>query len=136
MRNVFSTKVLAASFIIAVIYIVVTIYLMNFGLVRSTIVGDYPLGYKGKLLLILLEGMWTSMTGKGLLLLVTTAILTGVNLSLLVARLKELKNQGKVRLVVGGSSLLGIVGSGCAACGLPVLALLGLGGSMAFLPLR
>ncbi len=109
---------------------------MNFRLVRDTIFGTYPLTYKSRLLTDLLGGMWTSMTGKGLVLLVTTSILTGVDLSLLVSRLKELKRQGKTRLVVGGSSFLGIIGSGCAACGLPVLALLGLSGSVAFLPLR
>jgi hypothetical protein len=38
--------------------------------------------------------------------------------------------------MVGGSSVLGIVGSGCAACGLPVLALLGLSGSVAYLPFQ
>ena len=136
MRNIFSTKVLAASFIIAVIYIVVTIYLMNFSLVRNTIVGNYPLEYKGRLLLALAQGMWTAMTKQALSLLFVTALLTGVNLSLLVNRLKELKRRGNIRFVVGGSSLLGIVGSGCAACGLPILALVGLSGSLAYLPFR
>lgn len=136
MAKLFTYKFYIASFAIAVVYVILTIYLMNFRLVRDTIIGDFPLGYKSKLLFELLQGMWTSMTEKGILLLITTAILTGVNLSLLVGRLKELKSQGNVRLVVGGSSLLGIVGSGCAACGLPILALLGLSGGVAFLPLR
>ncbi|MCL4365639.1 hypothetical protein M1437_00215 [Patescibacteria group bacterium] len=38
--------------------------------------------------------------------------------------------------MVGGSSILGIAGSGCAACGLPVLAFLGVGGSVAYLPFK
>jgi hypothetical protein len=33
-----------------------------------------------------------------------------------------------------GDSLLGIATSGCAACGLPLLAVLGLSGSVAYLP--
>lgn len=136
MAKLFTYKFYIASFAIAAVYTILTIYLMNFRLVRYTIIGNYPLSYKSELLLDLLGGMWTSMTKQGLLLLVTTALLTGIDLSLLVSRLKDLKKQGNVRLVVGGSSLLGIVGSGCAACGLPILALLGLSGSVAFLPLR
>ena len=127
MAKLFTYKFLITSFAIAAVYIVFTIYLMNFSLVRNTILGNYPFSYKSKLLIELLGGMWTSMTRQGLSLLVITSILTGTNLALLVSRLKELKTQGKVSFVVGGSSLLGIVGSGCAACGLPILALLGLG---------
>lgn len=51
-------------------------------------------------------------------------------------KLKSLKKQGNLKLVVGGSTLIGIVGSGCASCGLPILALLGLSGSVAYLPFR
>ncbi len=38
--------------------------------------------------------------------------------------------------MVGGSSLLGIVGGGCASCGLPVLALPGMSGAIAYLPFQ
>ncbi|EKD65347.1 MAG: hypothetical protein ACD_50C00115G0005 [uncultured bacterium] len=36
--------------------------------------------------------------------------------------------------LVGGNTLLGIAGSGCAACGLPVFSILGLSGSILALP--
>ncbi|MEP7167433.1 MAG: hypothetical protein ABI758_05640 [Candidatus Woesebacteria bacterium] len=135
MASLFTYKFVVASVAIATVYVVVTIYLMNYSLVTSTILGDFPLGYKEKLLLALLGGMWTAMTRQALSLLVITSLLTGANVTLLVSRLRDLKNQGKVRIVIGGSSLLGMIGSGCAACGLPILALLGLGGSVAYLPL-
>jgi len=109
---------------------------MNSSLAKDTFVGNYEIDYKIKILISLLQGMWTSMSGIGFFLLIVTAVLTGVNLSLLTQRIQSLKEQGKLRFVVGGSSLLGIVGSGCAACGLPILALLGLGGSVAYLPLK
>lgn len=136
MGKIFTYKSLISSLAVAAAYIIVTTYLMNFSLVRNTIVGNYPLEYKGRLLLALAQGMWTAMTKQALSLLFVTALLTGVNLSLLVNRLKELKRRGNIRFVVGGSSLLGIVGSGCAACGLPILALVGLSGSLAYLPFR
>ena len=136
MAKLFTYKFFIVSFAITAVYIIFTIYLMNFHLVRDTIVGNYPLSYKGELLFELLGGMWTSMTSMGLILLVISALLTGANLTLFVSRIKQLRTQGKIRLAIGGSSLLGIVGSGCTSCGLPVIALLGLGGSVALLPLR
>lgn len=122
--------------VIASFYIVLVTYLMNISLVLFTIVSSYPLEYKFKLLLALLQGMWTAMNNTGLLILFITAILTGANLTLLFQRISYLKSTGSLKLVVGGSSVFGLVSSGCAACGLPILAFLGLSGSIAFLPFR
>lgn len=109
---------------------------MNNDLAKDTFNGNYGLDYKIRILISLTQGMWTSMSGIGFSLLIVTALLTGANLTLLSQKIKNLKGQGRLRFVAGGSSLLGIVGSGCVACGLPVLAILGLSGSVAFLPLR
>lgn len=107
---------------------------MNFGLVKDTIIGIYPLSYKFNLLIALLEGMWTAMSHVSLMILILNAILTGAILMLLVQKITALKKLGRLRLVAGGSSLLAIVGSGCAACGLPILSLIGLGGAVLYLP--
>lgn len=125
-----------AAIFIASVYVISVVYLMNGRLVRETLIGNFPLDYKFNLMVALLAGMWTAMTGAGLFILLTTALLTGINLMLVFQRLALLRSAGNLHLVVGGSSLLGIVGSGCAACGLPVLALLGLSGSVAYLPFR
>src|SRR3989344_1078222 len=129
-------KVIFYSLIIAIIYTLLTVYMMNGVLVKDTLFGNFPLDYKFDLMIALLAGMWTAMTGAGLLILITTAVLTGINLTLVFQRFVRLGSGGKLHLVVGGSSILGIVGSGCAACGLPILALLGLSGSIAYLPFR
>ncbi len=109
---------------------------MNAGLVRDTIFGDYSLSYKWNLLTALLAGMWTAMSNLSLALLVIVALLTGANLTLVVRRLSSLRASGGLRLTVGGNSLLGIVGSGCASCGLSILAFFGLSGAIAYLPFR
>ena len=109
---------------------------MNSSLARDTLVGGYGLDYKITVLISLLQGMWTAMSGSGVIMLFLIALLTGANLTLLFSKVRLLKNNKKLRLVVGGNSLLGIVGSGCAACGLPILSLLGLGGSVIYLPYR
>jgi len=124
------------SAVISIIYLIVVTFLMNSSLLIATILGNFGIEYKFKIFISLFFGMWTSMSGTGFALLIITAILTGINLVLLTKKLKSLKSQGNLKIVVGGSSLIGIISSGCASCGLPILALLGLSGSVAYLPFR
>lgn len=127
-------KAALSTLIIVIIYVVLTILLMNGELVKQTLLGNFPLDYKFNLLLALITGVATSMTKFGLFLLFLTAILTGVNITLLFKKITQLKSSGKLHLAIGGSSLVGIIGSGCATCGLPILSFFGLAGSIGFLP--
>lgn len=136
MKEIWSKKIIIPTLAIALLYVVATIYLMNAGLVKDAIFGVHSLSYKWNLLVALLAGMWTAMSGFSLLLLVAVAILTGANLILVVQRLRSIRASGKMSFMVGGSSLLGIVGSGCASCGLPILAFLGLSGAIFYLPFQ
>ena len=131
-----STKLIIPTFIIASLYIVVLTLLMNAELVRDTLFGVFPIDYKINLLFALLQGMWTTMSGIGLMIFFITALLTGANLTLLGQRLTALRKLDNLHVVAGGNSLLAIVGSGCASCGLPLLSILGVSGSLAFLPLK
>lgn len=135
MKNILlSRKFLLPTIIIGVIYLCVVIYLMNLRLVENTILEDYPLVYKLKILYTLLAGMWTAMTRSALFILMTASFLTGANLTLIIIKLNDLKRLGGLHLIVGGGSILGVIGSGCIACGLPIISLLGLGGSILYLP--
>lgn len=135
-QRLISKQFLFPTIIIATIYMILVVYLMNFRLVVDTTVGTYPLTYKIRLLTALLEGMWTAMTRSGLLLLIGTALLTGANLTLIMRKVRELRSVGKLHITVGGGSMLGVIGGGCATCGLPVLSLLGLSGSVMYLPFQ
>ncbi len=104
---------------------------MNAKLAISTITGNFPYEYKFKLLRALLEGMSTAMSVMGLVTLFITALLTGLNVSLLTRKIYS-----KNSIFAGVTSIAGFVSSGCAACGLPILALLGLTGSVLYLPLK
>lgn len=129
-------KTIIPALIIAVLYIIVAVYLMNFSLVKNTVIGDYPFSYKSDLLIALLGGMWTAMSRASLLLLIIAALLTGVSFTLVIRRLWLIKSLGRLEIVASGSSLFGIATSGCAACGLPLLAVFGLSGSVVYLPWR
>ena len=131
-----SSKFLFPTLVIASIYVIFATYLMNLRLVQATVFGSFSVIYKASLLFALLSGMWTAMSGMGLFLLFLTAILTGANLTLLARQIKLLRGVKNLHFIVGGNTLLGLAGSGCAACGLPVLSFLGLSGSILYLPFR
>lgn len=135
-QTLFSFKFILPTLLIASIYLIFSTYLMNGSLVEETVFGSFPISYKVSLLLALLQGMWTTMSGLALIVFMLTALLTGANLTLLWQKINVLRHMKGLHLVVGGNSLLGIVGSGCAACGLPVLSLLGLSGSLIYWPLH
>lgn len=134
--SLLSKRFIIPALTISFFYIVFVTYSMNISLLKDTLLGDYTFFYKIKILLSLLEGMWTSMSPSGLMLLFLVAVLTGANITLLFEKITIFKKFDKLELVTGGNSLLGIVGSGCAACGLPILSLLGLSGSLMYLPYR
>lgn len=136
MGSIWSKKIIIPTVSIAVLYVVATIYLMNAGLVKDTIFGSHSLSYKWNLLTALLAGMWTAMSRLSLALLIVVSILTGANLTLVVQRLQTIRTSGKMSFMISGSSLLGIAGSGCASCGLPILAFLGLSSAIFYLPFQ
>lgn len=136
MGQIWSEKIIIPAFIIAILYVIATVYLMNASLVKDALFGVHSMSYTWNIFIALLVGMWTAMSGLSLFLLTTVAILTGLNLVLTVERLRSIRSSGKMHWAIGGSSILGIVGSGCASCGLPILALLGFGGAAAYLPFQ
>lgn len=135
-KSLLSTQFFISTTIITSLYLLFTTLLMNSDLIRDTFIGNYGVSYKIQILVSLVHGMWTSMTPSGLIFLFSIAILTGANLSLLFEKMSSFKQFDKLQIIVGGNSLLGIVGSGCVACGLPILSLLGLSGSLIYLPYR
>lgn len=133
---IFKKKFIIPTFVIAMLYLVIAIYIMNFSLVKSTLLGSFGIDYKIKLLTSLLGGIWTAMTGFGLAILILISLLTGANFTLIFQRFMQIRSFEKLNFFAGGSSLLGFISSGCAVCGLPILALFGLSGSIIYLPFR
>lgn len=133
---VFTKKLLFTSFVIALLYILLVIYGMNFFLINTELSGAYPLFFKVKVLVSLIGGLTTSMTTVSLVLLTINALLTWLTLSLTIQKVKSLRKMENVHVVAGGSSLIGIVSGGCVSCGLPLLSILGLSGSLLYLPFK
>lgn len=133
MREKLPKRFFASTTLIAVLYVAATAYLMNVSLVNDTLFGPHSWGYRFDLLTALFFGIGTAMTTMSLVLLIVTAVLTGATLTLTRERWRIVRAAGGAHWIIGGS-LVGIAGGGCASCGLPVLALLGLSGAAASLP--
>ena len=129
-------RTIASTILIAILYYVFFVFLNNYSLIYSTIVAQFPIHTKLSIIFSLLTGIGSSLSGLNIIILGIVAGLTGLNSTLLLQNLKVMKSYGSMKVVVGGSSLLGLVSTGCASCGLPLLAFLGLGSSVSFLPLK
>lgn len=135
-EELFSFQSLLSSGSIAVLYIVLSVTLLNYQLIADTFIHDFPLIAKVSIFFALLQGAWTGMTRIDFVFLLINSMLVGVNLTLVIKTVYQLGHQGKVHLSIGGATLLSIVTTGCASCGLSVLSLLGLSASLSFLPFR
>jgi len=133
-RQIYTKQVIVIAFLISLAYLMLAVFLMNNSLVRDTLMGSYSLEYKVKILSGLLYGITTSMTTIGAIVLISISFLTGLNISLLINRVNILRKSGGIKIAIGGSAVVGIIASGCAACGLPIISLLGFSGLVMLLP--
>lgn len=135
-NEIISFKSLVSILLISLLYFALSTLILNYRLVFSTLIGDYPLGYKVTLTINLLEGSLTAFSNTDFILLIVTSFLVGLNMLLIAKTIIKLETQKKrLSFSVGGSALLGIVVAGCSSCGFSVLSLLGLSASLTFVPL-
>ena len=124
-----SRKDYAIGILVALMYIMISLYFVNYRLILQTLFDTYPLTYKASLLSSLATGTWQMLPWYESILISITAILVGTNIILITKLLKKIKNQGKLKLSTGGASLLAIAGAGCPSCGISVLSVLGISSS-------
>lgn len=132
--DVFTVKFMSTLLLVALIYITLSIYSINYRLIEQTLTGKYPLMYKTSLFVSLLQGLFTAFTPFHIVLLLGTALLVGANIAMLIKTIRKLKRQGHITLTVGGATLLGIAVGGCGTCGISILAMLGLSTALSALP--
>lgn len=133
-RIVFSVKMIVVSLLTSVIYGSSAILLLNYQLVTRTLLGNYSFGYKSTILQTLIVGSFQILPPLESLLLISTSLLVGINFVLAIKTIYLLEHKGKVRLSLGGASVVGLITTGCSSCGFSLLSLLGLSASLSFLP--
>lgn len=132
----------ALALIVSVSAFIFAVWLPNFQLIESIVSSpDVPLSSKIEIPLSLLGSIATNFSLLSASYTAVIAVLFGIYIAMLIYflkhRVKEVKQSGATTGFFGITS--GIVGTGCAACGsllLTVLSSLGLGGLIAFLPLK
>ena len=127
-------KSLAVITLVALLYIVASVYAINRIIIFSTATGDFPLDYKISLLSSILTGSWQMYSPTEAFLTVLIALLLGINIALVVKLMTSLRGKNGVRMSFGGSSLFALVSTGCPSCGVSILSLVGI--SSPLLPLQ
>lgn len=121
--------------IISFVYFSISVLLLNYRLVLSSIFGGYSLNFKFNILFQLLMGSYSAFSFFDFVLLIITSVLVGANILLIYKTIRSLNALGaKLSFAVGGSTVLGIFVTGCSSCGFSVLSLLGLTGAFSFIP--
>ncbi len=132
--HLFSAPFIIGSLVIAFLYGLLSLYLVNYRLVIEELGTNAPLWNKLQLLGSLIQGLTTAYTSIDVVLLLLTSLLVGVNVMLIITVVRNLKNTGGITLSVGGGSVAGLVSTGCGACGLTFLSVIGLTSATAVLP--
>lgn len=121
---------------IGAFYILLNVYVTNYSVLNQTFLGSFDWNYRLQLSSALLLGLTTAMSLGSLLMLLSIAFLTGANLMLAYSNVRNNFRQKSAHFAFGFGALFGTAGSGCASCGLPLLGLLGISGSVGHLPFK
>lgn len=126
-------KFVAKALLAAFVYLALSIILVNYKSFISFGRSEYDLLPKLKILLLIFFGSFQALSTRDTILLLTTAILFGVNIELVFRKMKFLAAYGNLHVTIG-TGLITIAATGCASCGLSIASLVGLGGVLALLP--
>lgn len=134
-QEALNRKGILSIFLIALTYLALTAYILNYRLVLATIFGAFPVSYKLSLLESLVVGLKMALSAFDFYLLLMTSFLFGVNLVLIVKTIRLISSvNNSVKLLFGGSGILAVASTGCTSCGLSLVSILGFGAGLTFLP--
>lgn len=128
-----NSKFILKALLSAVFYTTLAIILVNYKSYTSFLFNDYPLLAKAKVIFLIFAGTFQAMASLDVLLLLSVALLFGLNITLVLSKIKFLKRQGGIHLTFG-VGLLTLAATGCASCGLSLASLVGLTGVLVALP--
>ena len=133
-RIIFSLKMIFFGSVIAFLYASTAILLLNHQFIGHTLMGQYSFLYKFTIIQTLILGSWQAFPLQESFLLFINALLIGANFILVIKTIYLLEHTGRIRVSLGGASIVGLVTTGCSSCGFSLLSILGLSASLSFLP--
>lgn len=120
-------------FLFALLYTAASIILINYKSFLSFLTADYNLIAKTKILSLIFLGSFQALAPKDIALLLLTALLFGINIELVLRKLRFLASVGNLHLTFG-AGLITLAATGCASCGLSLASIVGLSAVLAALP--
>lgn len=133
-RELLSLPLLLGTLGFALLYLGISVSLLNMQLLFSVAQTTQSLVDFFSVFISLFAGLWTSLSLSDFILTISTSLFVGMNIILLIRTIYLLEHRGKVRLSVGGATIISLVATGCTSCGLSLLSVLGLSASLSFLP--
>ena len=125
LRPLFNRSVLLVTVGVGILYLFLQIYAFNARLFLQTVLDPFPLSYKLILSLELIKGYFLMFPLSQLVFSLLTALLVGLNLSLVIALMQRVTRSNDLKVSFGGTSLIALVSTGCPSCGLTALSFLG-----------
>ena len=107
LRSLVTPSILVSSLLVAFLYLSILFYTPNFRLLLTLLTNDYPLLSKLTIVGNLFLGGFLTQSPFGLVLLLLTAILIGLNIVLLTRSFHSFRKNSKAHIAVGGSRLCG-----------------------------
>lgn len=112
-----------------------SVLIMNVSLIFNPIAPGYTLFDRIVLVFNLLGGLFTNNTLLSASLLISTSLLAGINVALLVIKIKNTKAVSyKESGLSSGGTIASVMATGCSSCGISILSLIGIAGGLTFLP--
>lgn len=124
---------LSKSLILGLIYLVIALLFFNFKTYESVLSQTYPLASKTWISYLIFIGTFSILGIRDSILIIVISFLFGLNLELVLRKLKFLKSQGNLHITIG-AGLISLISAGCAACGLSFASVIGVASIVTMLP--
>lgn len=124
---------LVKSILFGVFYLVVALVFFNFKTYGSVFSQAYPITAKLWVSYLLFIGTFSILGIRDSILIVVISFLFGLNLELVLRKLKFLRSQGNLHITIG-AGIISLISAGCAACGLSFASVIGVASIVTLLP--
>jgi len=114
-------------------YLAISIIFINYKSFWSFLASDYEILSKVRVLSLIFFGSFQALSAGDIILLSITAILFGLNIELVLRKMKFLASLGSLHIAFG-TGLISLAATGCASCGLSIASIVGLSAALASLP--
>lgn len=121
------------SLIFGLIYLTFALILFDYRTYESVLSQSYSFTAKLNICWLIFIGSFSILGVRDSILVIIISLLFGINLELVLRKLKFLKKRGGLHITFG-AGLLSLVAAGCASCGLSFASVLGIAALVSLLP--